>query len=87
LSAKVWEFGLTVYNQLAELSEDYDLETTKLKISRRGEGKNTIWSVIPLAKEKLTPAMLAEIEAVDLNILGAAPAASEPADDASEVPF
>lgn len=86
--AKVWEFGITVNNLLADLAEDYDLETTKVRITRRGEGKNTEYSIIPIAKEKLTPAILAEIEAVELQSLkaAAAPPPSGKFED-DEVPF
>lgn len=67
--AKVFEFGTSFYNQLAELNEEYDLETTKVKISRRGAGKETNWIVMPLLKEPLQPKIIAMIEAVPLNEL------------------
>ena len=72
--AKVFEFGAVVNNQLVDLSEDYDIETTKVRISRQGEGKNTVYTIIPVAKEKLTPGVLAEIEAVQLLALATPPA-------------
>lgn len=89
--AKIWEFGLQTYNQLAEYAENYDLEQTKIKLTRRGSGKATIWMTMPLLKETLTKKQLAEIEAVELNVLNGAQAqaaapAEEPADD-SEIPF
>lgn len=67
--AKIWEFGLTVYNQLAEVNDEYPLEQTKIKVSRRGTGKDTTYNVLPVAKEPIGPATLKEIQAVPLNIL------------------
>lgn len=67
--AKIFEFGLTVYNQLADIADEYDLETTKVKITRRGTGTDTTWTIMPLLKEPLSPATLGEIEAVPMNIL------------------
>lgn len=66
---KIWEFGLTIYNQLADIAEEYDLEKTKIKITRRGTGTDTVYLILPLLKEPLTPKQLNEIEAVPLNIL------------------
>jgi hypothetical protein len=95
--AKVWEIGLSVYNQLADIAEEYDLEVTKVKITRRGEGKATNYMVLPLIKEKIPKAAMAEIEAVKLNALDAhlAPVPTPPGkfddetggDDSEEVPF
>jgi hypothetical protein len=77
LVAKVWEFGLTVYNQMAELSENFDLETTSVKISRRGMDKNTQWIIIPLGP--IDKKALKGIEAVGLNVLdGGYASAHEP---------
>jgi hypothetical protein len=68
LKAKVFEFGLTIYNQLADIADDYNLEQTALKISRRGAGTDTVYMLIP-AKEQPSAAMMAKIQAVPLNIL------------------
>lgn len=67
--AKVWEFGLSIYNQLAEYADSVEIETTKIKISRIGEGKKTNWIVVPVIKEPLNKKQLAEIDAVELNDL------------------
>lgn len=67
--AKIWEFGVKVYNQLADLHDVYPLDVTKVRISRTGSTKdNTSYQVLPLVsdKDKLTPAKLKEIEAVEL---------------------
>lgn len=69
LVAKIWEFSVVVYNQLADLNEEYPLETTKVKITRRGSGTDTVYSILPLLKEPLTPAQIKEIESVSLNML------------------
>lgn len=79
--AKVWEFGLTIYNQLSDINEEYDLSKTKLKIKRVGTGTDTIYMILPLLKEPLTPFVLNEIESVTLNMLQhKAPAQKSPAE-------
>lgn len=85
--AKVWEFGLTVYNMLAEISENFDLEKTNIKISRRGVDKNTQWIIIPLGA--VDEKNIKAIEAVPLNILEVSdqPKDTTPSADSSEVPF
>jgi hypothetical protein len=67
--AKIFEFGLTVYNQLADISDEYDIEKTKIKITRRGVKTDTTWMILPLLKEPLGAKALAEIEAVPLQNL------------------
>ncbi len=67
--AKIWEFGLTIYNQLADIAEEYDISKTKLKITRRGTGTDTIYMILPLLKEPLQPKDLKSIEAVSMQIL------------------
>lgn len=64
----IFEFGLVIYNQLAELSEEYDLEKTAVKITRRGVGTDTVYMIIP-AKDQPTPAQLKAIQAIDLAML------------------
>lgn len=66
--SQIFEFGLMVYNQLAEIQDDYDLEKTGLKISRRGTGTDTTYIIIP-SKEQPSASALKAIEAVGLNIL------------------
>jgi hypothetical protein len=82
--AKIFDFPISVYEQLAEINKEYDLEKIKIKISRKGSGMgDTEWNVLPLLSQKdvLTPAILAQIEAVPLNILDAKPKAQHQAVD------
>lgn len=67
--AKVFEFGILIYRQLAQLNTEMDLEKTKMKIMRTGSGKNTDYSVIPVIKEPLSPKQLDEINKVPLHFL------------------
>lgn len=69
--ATIWEFPVTVYNQLADVAAEYPLERTKIKLSRQGTGTDTVYHILPLVseKDKLSPQVLAQIEAVSLNIL------------------
>lgn len=84
--AKVFEFGLTFYNQLAEIGENYDLETTKIQISRRGLGKATQWMVLPLGP--VDKKALPLIEATPLNILnGGQLSESAPKNNEEGLPF
>lgn len=69
LVAKIFEFPQTVYNLLADVNSEYPLETTKVKLSRRGTGTETTYSILPLAKEPINPATLSAVQAVPLNIL------------------
>ncbi len=67
--AKIFECGVMVYDQLAEINTEYDLTQTKVKISRRGSGKETSYSILPLLKEPIPPAIMQQLESVKLNIL------------------
>lgn len=86
MKARIFEFGLTVYNMLAEISGDYDLEKTAVKITRRGTGTDTTYIIIP-SKEQPNASQMKVIESIDLNILEhkEKPQTSPTADD--EVPF
>jgi hypothetical protein len=68
LKAKIFEFGLTVYNQLADISDDYEIDKTAVKITRRGTGTDTVYMIIP-SKEQPNAQQLKAIEAVPLNIV------------------
>lgn len=51
LEAKILEQGPTLYKTLKELSQDYELDRTVIKIKRSGSGMNdTEYSVVPLPK-------------------------------------
>lgn len=69
LVAKIWEFPVAVYNQLADIHEEYSLEETKIKITRRGTGTDTTYMILPLLKEKMSPAIMTEVLSVPLSIL------------------
>jgi hypothetical protein len=80
---------------LATLSEDYDLEKTAVKITRRGTGTDTVYIILP-AKDQPTPVQLKNIEAMDLNALEFKPVASHKElknyapgsdDDGGDLPF
>lgn len=63
----LWEFGVTVNNQLADLSGEMDLSTTKLKITRRGIGKKTMWTAVPLGQ--IDQKTVKALDDVSLNVL------------------
>lgn len=89
MKAKIFEFGTAVYDQLADLADEYDLTKTAIKITRRGEKLETTYTIIP-AKEQPTMAQLKVIQSVDLNILehkDSQKAASSPAEPNDGVPF
>jgi hypothetical protein len=68
-TAKIWEFGTIVYNQLAELNDEYTLDETKVKVTRRGTGTDTTYSILPLLKEKFDLKTVEAIESVNLHAL------------------
>lgn len=70
-TAKVWDFGVAVYNQLSDIHDEYPLSTTKIKITRKGTGLDTTYNILPLLKEsdQVTQKQLKEIESIPLNIL------------------
>lgn len=86
LEAKILEQGSTVYKALKELSQDYDLEKTAIKIKRTGSGQNnTEYSIVPLPKppsEKMLEA-LKNLELLSLENESAA--VTKPTED--DLPF
>lgn len=88
MKPRIFEFGLTVYNMLAEISEDYDLEKTAVKITRRGTGTDTTYIIIP-SKDQPNANQLKIIDSIDLNILEHKdqPKKETVNDDSDEVPF
>ena len=66
--AKVFEQGPSVYNALKELSEDYNLEETVIKITRKGTGLDTRYTVMPMPT-KLDDKQMKLIEAAELHSL------------------
>lgn len=69
LVAKIFEFPQTVFNQLMDVNDVYPLETIKVKLSRRGTGTDTTYTILPLLNEPISPAMMKTIEEIELNIL------------------
>lgn len=63
---KIFEQGSNVYRQLAELNEEYDLETTVVKLTRNGTGTDTTYSLMPLLKQALAKETLAYLDSIDL---------------------
>lgn len=68
MKAQIFEFGLTIYNQLADLADEYDLEKTAVKITRRGVGTDTVYTIIP-AKDQPSAQQLKNIQSIELNSL------------------
>jgi hypothetical protein len=67
--ALILEMSQTMCNQLADLAEEYDLTQTKIKITRRGTGTDTVYNIMPLFKEPLGPAAMKLIQSIPLQIL------------------
>lgn len=67
---KIFENGVAVYRQLAELNAEYDLSETTVKITRNGTGTDTAYSILPLLKtppSKEALAYLAKMELLPLE--------------------
>jgi hypothetical protein len=72
LVAKVWEFGITIYRDLAAVHSEYPLTETKIKVTREGSTKDdTTYTILPLlnAKDKLNDKQLEKIAAIQLHDL------------------
>lgn len=62
--AKIWDFPAATNNMLFEIQKEVDLEKTKIKLSRVGQGKKKSWMIIPLGP--LDAKALKQVEAVEL---------------------
>lgn len=70
LKAKILEFGPTVYEQLAEINRVCDVTRTKIRFSRKGSGKSdTMYILMPVVNEPISPKVQATIDAIALNVL------------------
>lgn len=49
--AKIFEHGAMVYEQLFDLSKEYDLSQTVIAITRTGSGLRTTYKIMPAAKQ------------------------------------
>lgn len=68
--SKIWEFGVKIYNQLADIHEVYPLDKSKLRVSRIGSTKdNTTYNILPIVNEPIPPKVQKEIDAVELLML------------------
>lgn len=69
--AKILEQGVGIYEDLRTLSEaGYDLERTKIRISREGSGFNdTKYTVLPAPNGTLSDGQLEELSGIELNAL------------------
>ena len=66
---KIFEQGVTVYKTLAEISQDWPIEETLVKISRSGSSQNdTTYSVTPLP-QKVPAETLEVLKTIKLNDL------------------
>lgn len=63
---KILEMGWTVYKQLKDLNDDYDLTKHLIKIRRDGTGKDTKYNVIVPPKSELSEDQLKNIAALEL---------------------
>lgn len=95
---RVWEQGRTVYDDLSALHDEYGLDRTLLKVTRKGSTKDdTSYNIFP-AKQQLDPATLEHIKTIkphdlvpkgDHNSVGSQPprdGSPMPGDD-DEIPF
>lgn len=95
--AKTWEYGITLYNTLSEFASEMDLTKTKIKVTRKGTGTDTVYVLVPLGQIETNS--LNEIESLKLNILDKKPSNGpshlenpwakdpNPVDDEMDIPF
>lgn len=69
LVSKIFEQGWTVMEQLEELNKDYPLEMTLVKITRKGNGTDTTYTILPAKDFLVKPAQEKEIAKVQLHVL------------------
>lgn len=81
---KIFDCNVHVYNQIADINEDDDIETIKCKISRLASGKGSIYQLKPLFKDPISPKALKEIEKLELNQLGGNGQSAPPQQNTSE---
>lgn len=85
-TSKIFEYGVSVNNQMAAINDSCDIDQIKCSISRVATGKGSNYMVLPVLKEPLSAKALAEIEKVLLHDLdGSGLAQTET--KSGEVPF
>lgn len=92
---KIWEQGKTVYEDLSALHDEYGLDTTLLKVTRKGGTKDdTTYHVLP-AKQQLDSATIEHIKTMkphdltakgDHNSIGSQDGPPMPSEH-DEIPF
>lgn len=65
LVSKILEQSYNVFKQLQDLSSEYDLSRTSIKISRRGTGAETTYTILPLPNGTLDDASFASIDSME----------------------
>lgn len=94
--AKIWEFGMSIYEQLDQANQiisdlGMKITETRLHVTRRGQKLDTEYTVRPLLKadQRINPKELTEIESIDLNVLdkGSVPQFEEPMPSAEDEPW
>lgn len=66
-SAKIWEQGYSVYDQLKSLNQEYPLEKTIVTIKRQGEGLKTSYLILPAKEGAISPDVASLLEKVKLH--------------------
>lgn len=95
---KMFEQGLTVYRDLAQINNVYPLETIVIRITRNGSTKSdTSYNLLPLLMKPIPPETLAHLKTIPLLPLeakkeeaavGRAPVKNyAPGADANDLPF
>lgn len=86
---KIFEQSKTVYRQLSELHEEYDLESIVVKITRNGSGKNdTTYSFLPILKQPLSAQAVEHLKTIQLLPLVDHEHSQAPVNsDGDEIPF
>lgn len=67
---KIFENGKMVYQQLADLHAEYNLQETTIKITRNGTGTDTTYTILPLFKTPPSKETLAFLKKLELLPLG-----------------
>lgn len=90
LTPKIFEFGTQIYDALVSIKEDLkeeglDLDTTRIKVTRRGTGLDTDYSVVALGQaDARTLKTMADIP---LLTLGTKAKQTESTDDDDKLPW
>jgi hypothetical protein len=90
MAVKIFEQGAKFYNQLKALHEEFNLETTFIKITRVGTGTDTVYTAMP-TKDQVNAQLHAELAKLELHDLKEAPQPAKSvwasSDDDEQIPF